>query len=395
MTAALGDILDINSNSQKFFGGGQVNNTAKNVANDESCHTDDILCLTISSNRKLAATGQVGSSPVAFLWDATNGQMKSRFKLARGGRGVNAIAISQDGSVVGLTDNSNDHNVYFFDANSGNELWKEKGGTNKVFDMCFNMKSGDEAICCSAGVKHIQFWSPNTKNYEKGLFGDGAMTSFSCCVFDQDGLCYTGGANSKIYVWEGRNYKTSVAAHKGGFICALKWADGKLYSGGKDGNVVITNCATLEVEKSFNFGCLIRAIDVDHQKALVGLRDGTIFHLDIESQNKNTIMESHSDGEVWGLASSDDTHILTTADDNKIKLWNLSSRKCEATGVISTEKRKAARGGASSLSPFPDSQCARSVAHNPSTGHIALGHNDGTVTVRSGQNTLDDTIKTI
>ena len=120
MTAALGVVLDINSNSQKFFGGGQVNNTAKNVANDESCHTDDILCLTISSDRRLAATGQVGSAPVAFLWDAVNGQKKTRFKLDRGGRGVNAIAISQDGAVVGLTDNSNDHNVYFFDANSGN-----------------------------------------------------------------------------------------------------------------------------------------------------------------------------------------------------------------------------------------------------------------------------------
>lgn len=34
MTAALGVVLDIGSNTQKFFGGGEVNNTAKNVAND-------------------------------------------------------------------------------------------------------------------------------------------------------------------------------------------------------------------------------------------------------------------------------------------------------------------------------------------------------------------------
>jgi len=50
MTAALGIILDQSSNTQKFFGGGQVDNTAKNVANDENAHTDDITALTMSSD---------------------------------------------------------------------------------------------------------------------------------------------------------------------------------------------------------------------------------------------------------------------------------------------------------------------------------------------------------
>jgi microtubule-associated protein-like 6 len=73
MTAALGVILDTKSNTQQFFGGGQVQNTAKNVANDENAHTDDITALTISNSRRLAASGQVGSAPAAFVWDATNG----------------------------------------------------------------------------------------------------------------------------------------------------------------------------------------------------------------------------------------------------------------------------------------------------------------------------------
>ena len=51
MTAALGIILDQSSNTQKFFGGGQVANTAKNVANDELSHTDDITSITISNDR--------------------------------------------------------------------------------------------------------------------------------------------------------------------------------------------------------------------------------------------------------------------------------------------------------------------------------------------------------
>jgi hypothetical protein len=81
MTAALGVILDQTSNTQKFFGGGQVENTAKNVANDELCHTDDITALSISTDRKLAASGQVGSAPAAFVWNAVTGEKKQRFKL--------------------------------------------------------------------------------------------------------------------------------------------------------------------------------------------------------------------------------------------------------------------------------------------------------------------------
>lgn len=75
MTAALGVILDQASNTQVIFGGGQVANKAKNVSDDSKCHTDDITSITISKNRQYAVSGQVGSAPVAFLWDATTGQM--------------------------------------------------------------------------------------------------------------------------------------------------------------------------------------------------------------------------------------------------------------------------------------------------------------------------------
>ncbi len=73
MTAALGVILNQNDNTQKYFGGGQVDLKAKNVSNDNDSHTDDITALSISSDRRYAVTGQVGSAPVAFLWDAQTG----------------------------------------------------------------------------------------------------------------------------------------------------------------------------------------------------------------------------------------------------------------------------------------------------------------------------------
>jgi outer membrane protein assembly factor BamB len=72
--------------------------------------------------------------------------------------------------------------------------------------------------------------------------------------------------------------------HKGGFICALRHYNGKIYSGGKDGNFVVMDSTSYTVEKTISFnGVLIRAIDVMNSKALVGLRDGTIYELDLGS----------------------------------------------------------------------------------------------------------------
>jgi WD40 repeat protein len=357
MTAALGVILDQSSNTQKFFGGGMVDNTAKNVANDERAHTDDITSITISNDRNWAASGQVGSAPSAFVWNSKTGEMKQRFKLQKGARGVNAIAMSNDGTLVGLVDLHNDHNVYVYDVASGALKMKDKGDTSKIFDICFSNKPGDNTFA-TAGAKHIKFWNPNTMSSQKGIFGSkGEMTSFACVAYDNNGQCYTGGANSIIYVWDGvKDLVNTIKAHQAGFICALRFVDGKLYSGGKDGNMAIINTSSLAVERTISFNnVLIRAIDVVGNKSLVGLRDGTIYEVDLSSGAKKVIMESHSDGEVWGLTVAGDSHVVTSGDDNKIKAWNISTRKCEVTGTISNEARKAPRGGASSLTTLPDS----------------------------------------
>jgi WD40 repeat protein len=206
MTAAVGVILDQASNTQKFFGGGQVDTRAKNVSNDNDHHTDDITAITISSDRCFAASGQVGSAPAAFLWDAATGQKQQRFKLTKGARGVDAIAISNDGTLVALVDRHDQHNVYVFDVASGAGSSKP-GDTNRIFDICFSNRPGDNSFV-TAGSKHIKFWDPSTLEGKKGIFGEGGeATSFACVATDDQGNAFTGGANSMIYVWQERNCK--------------------------------------------------------------------------------------------------------------------------------------------------------------------------------------------
>ena len=157
MTAALGVILDQDTNTQKFFGGGEVENTSKQTANDENGHTNDIMCIKVCNKRHVAATGQVGSRPTVFVWDASSGEKKARAKLDKGSRGVNAIAFSKDNNMVGLVDLHNDHHVYVydFDGSSLNLKGKMKGSQNKIHDISFDKTTNR---FCTAGSKHIEFY---------------------------------------------------------------------------------------------------------------------------------------------------------------------------------------------------------------------------------------------
>jgi len=98
----------------------------------------------------------------------------------------------------------------------------------------------------------------------------------------------------------------------------------------------------------------IRAVDMLSKIAIIEMRDGTIYQVELESSSQKVIMESHSDGEVWGLTCFEN-YAATTGDDNKMKVWNFKKRKCQYRGIIQAEVRKAPKGKGSTLSDYPDS----------------------------------------
>lgn len=57
MVAALGIVLDIETNTMKVFGGVETKMVAKNVADDSKFHMDDILSIDVSTDRKLVVSG--------------------------------------------------------------------------------------------------------------------------------------------------------------------------------------------------------------------------------------------------------------------------------------------------------------------------------------------------
>lgn len=383
MTACLGVILDKEANTQKYFGGGPVENTSKQVASDKSHHNNDIMCLSVntSGDREWAVTGQVGKSPSIFVWNTRTGVSKKRFNLAKDARAVAACAISYDTKYIATADKHDQHFVSIFELESGQMVLHEKGGPGAIFDLTFSNKEGDYGLW-SAGAKHMSYWDIAEGKGRKCIFGQaGTQTSFACATADDQGNCYTGGANSLIYVWAGKTLRKTCGVHEQGFVGAILWNSGKLYSGGKDGRVCITDTSTMECERVVDFGVLPRAIDILGTKLIVGLRTGSIVECDLDSGEQRTLMESHNDGEVWGLDIESD-FVYTTGDDNQVKKWDPASRKCVHTAKVNTASRKAKKNKASTLGKHPESQAARACAVS-CTGDIAVCANDGSVTIRS------------
>ena len=382
MTAALGVVLDHNSNTQKFFGGGEVDNASKQTACDANGHTNDIMCISLSDDRTTAATGQVGSTPVLFTWDACSGEKKGRAKLPKGSRGVNAVAFSSDCSKVACVDLANDHNVYVYNTSDMSLVSKQKGDQNKIHDIAFSKKDGCTKFA-TAGSKHFYFWDAAAGDLEKkkGIYSGAPQTSFSCVCWDADGICYTGGANSKVYIWnpEDRTCSGTIDAHKNGFICSIVFSEGRLFTGGKDGQVCEIDIANKAVLKAWDLENPVRAVDFKDGNFLVGLRNGTIWHKPAEGGDGKAIMSSHNDGEIWGL----ETHagkVITSGDDNQVIFWD-PAKRCKESGFAVSETSVSIKRGASTLSSSPASQQSRSVAVG--THFLAVSQNNGPVTIRN------------
>jgi len=120
------------------------------------------------------------------------------------------------------------------------------------------------------------------------------------------------------------------------------------------------------------------------------LRDGSIVEF-VNASQPRLLMASHSDGEAWGLAVCPHTGLLiSTADDNKIMVWDPEARRCVASSIINQKAGpKPKTMGASTLSVYSPNQCARAVAINAKTGHIAVGINNGELSIRKSLRELD------
>ena len=378
MTAALGVVLNKKFNTQKIYGGGP---TDRDIG-----HTDDITALAIHPDLDTVATGEVGKNPKICVWSATNPDRSlMEFRQDRDSRAVTCLGFSFNGKYLAAADLHNDHNVRVWDWARGTRLAIIKGGPDRIFDLSWSRLTLDFV---TAGIKHVEIWnfdeSKPLLSKKKGIFGNtGTVVNMTCSAWIQN-FALTGGLNGKVYKWSGNSLAASVQVHKDQFgIHSMSVVNDNVLTGGKDNTLKVSD-SSLQVKRTITLESFPRAIDMRGDLVLCGLRNGTICEIDA-SDNRKVLMESHSDGEVWGLAMSysEENLFLTVGDDNTIKIWDMVQRKCVGSKILEPvpgPQRKPGMGASTMASNSPNQQ-ARGVCMDRSTGHVAVGHNDGHVSV--------------
>ena len=371
------------TNSQRYLGGGSLD-TAKG-------HTDDIIALAISSKKDLIATGEVGINPLICVWKVGNfDQPAYTFEQGLGSRGVGLLSLSSNNKYLAAVDISSDQNIRLYDLKQKSLVHTEKGYPGHIYSLVFGQKEGAFA---SVGISHLFFWTKTAKMFsrEKGVYGAlGPECAMSTVQWMTASSCLSAGHNGKLYRWENTHLVQVQQVCSGSQeLYALAISQEFIVTGGQDSKLYVLDL-NLKKLKTIDVTNWLRAVDIIGGGVICSTRDGVIT--EITSAGLKVVMETHCEGEVWSLTQhpTNPNLIISTGDDNKIKVWDVVRKKCVQTYTIEVLP---GQNTAHRSSLLPSSQQSRAVAACQ-FGQVAVGHNDGHVSIRHASD-LDTVLHTL
>lgn len=96
---------------------------------------------------------------MVFVWSAITAEKLAHYELPKRAIGVTAIAINCTSELIAFADYSNDHYIYCIRWKTGDLVFKNKTGCNKIFMIDWNLTVENHFV--SIGPKHTLFWTFN------------------------------------------------------------------------------------------------------------------------------------------------------------------------------------------------------------------------------------------
>ncbi|KAH0622863.1 hypothetical protein JD844_025641, partial [Phrynosoma platyrhinos] len=187
---------------------------------------------------------------------------------------------------------------------------------------------------------------------------------------EKNNLTFTGAINGDVYVWKDHFLIRLVAkAHTGPvFTMYTTLRDGLIVTGGKErptkeGGAVklwdqeMKRCRAFQLETGQIVEC-VRSVCRGKGKILVGTKDGEILEVGEKNGASNLLIDSHMEGEIWGLATHPSKDIFISAsNDGTARIWDLCDKKL--------------------LNKVNLGHAARCAAYSPDGEMVAIGMKNG------------------
>jgi len=318
------------------------------------------------------------------------------FNLGEKAKGCAAVSISPCQRYIAAVDQSNDHNMYIYNVQRKKMLLTLSAGSDTISMIQWSKKPNDLKFV-ALSTRSLQFWNPadaSKKLFKNGTFGSKfTQTKFNSACFDENGICYSAGANGGVHVWDQKQELGLVLKAHAGECTAVACNQGTLVSTGKDDMLSVFTSNEGEFQfvrqialNNFNFAS---SLDVFNGKVLVGHDNGRIQTVNVDGSSRELVNVSHCDGESWGLEVLEENGtFLTCGDDNQIFEFSIKDKKMIKQGKIwsmdlmgkpyETTKIKST---ASTLSNVPAHQQGRCVAYSKKHQHVAVSNNYGDVNI--------------
>ena len=326
-TAAVGIVLNTLANTQKHF----------------IAHTDDIIAFDCNVTGTLAATGEVGRTPLLSIWNTDTMECVKSFKGIFK-KGISNVCFSADGSkVAGLgADEERCLVVYEVQKASGKAgpmqgvYASGKAGRDTFLDMRFHPASSDKLLACGVKVFEVITIANGTLTVKKGVgWGKTPQTQLQAlqCIGVLGNFILTGAFNGCIFKWTESTLTQAVKVHEAAITCMGQRTTGDgIITGGIDGFVHILDLSLTKVKSidMKSLGSILpkprSVVEGKNGKILIGSRGGEIF--EVSGPNSKVLMKGHYDLELWGLVSHPTRNeYATLGQDGLLAIWEASSRK--------------------------------------------------------------------
>ena len=378
--SSLGIIQNLDDNTQTLFGGFPL-------GENKECHDKDITAIAyLSRDVSMVATGQIGISPKILVWSPEDPEIiYAKFQQPKGSKLVSGLSFDKSGRYLGSFGKDDNNSFYIFDMRTKSIHWEKSTkegnkGDEYLLDMCFNPDPSKHELCL-VGVEKIIFANfENKQSFPKvNKKGDILKIYSSCCYIDKDN-CFVGNNQGKLYVFNNHDKLLSKKISKGTIQnITYKSKYGKVYISDSLFNVMIFNPTNYELLDDFEMNSIVKSLDVSQDnKIIMGLKNGEIKikYYGTKTKHDLPVLKAHSEGQNNDIIYIPEKKILSIGDDNKLLLFNLLSKKCEVTGIVSNDVKI-------------QGKC---LSYNESKENVAIGLSNGCISIRKDEKHLNTRI---